>query len=110
MGISTLGVSVCGLAFVPLTHFLISNLGWRNTLVVLGIIVWGLTVIPGGDYPDPVDVETENFTKTATISAGEQIWTLRGALRTKALWLLLVGFNLAGLSLSGVLIHLFSYL
>jgi MFS family permease len=30
MAISTLGISLSGLAFVPLTHFLISDFGWRS--------------------------------------------------------------------------------
>ena len=126
MGISTLGISLCGFAFVPVTHLLISNLGWRNTLVVMGIIVWGLTVIPvaifvrrrpedmgllpDGDDPESISVVSEGLAETDSMSAGEHIWTLREALRTKALWLLLLGFNLAGLSVFGVMIHLIPYL
>jgi MFS family permease len=126
MAISTLGISLSGLAFVPLTHFLISDFGWRNTLMVLGIIVWGLTVIPvaifvrrrpedmgllpDGDDPESISLKSQGLAETTNISSGERIWTLRDALRTKALWLLLVGFNLAGLSISGVMIHLIPYL
>jgi MFS family permease len=126
MAISTLGISLSGLAFVPLTHFLISDFGWRNTLMVLGIIVWGLTVIPvaifvrrrpedmgllpDGDEPESISTKSEGLAETTNISSGERIWTLREALRTKTLWFLLVGFNLAGLSISGVMIHLIPYL
>jgi MFS family permease len=126
MGISTLGVSVCGVVFVPLSHFLIAYFGWRSTLVVLGLIIWGLTVIPvtlivrrrpedmgllpDGDDPEGDKTGITDFTGTNIPAAGERIWTLGEALRTRALWFLLVGFNLAGLPLSGAMIHLFPYL
>ena len=123
MGISTMGVSAAGLVFVPLVHYLITNFGWRTTLVVLSIIIWSLAFIPillvvrrcpedMGLRPDGDDPEVENgsFSAAGVMSAGEHIWTLKEALRTRTLWLLLVGFNITGLSLSGVMIHFFPYL
>ena len=126
MGISTLGVSVCGVVFVPLSHFLISHIGWRSTLVIFGLIIWGVTVIPvtllvrrrpedlgllpDGDDPYMEGTEITRLSENEAVSAGERIWTLGDALRTKSLWLLLVGFNLAGLPMSGAMIHLFPYL
>jgi MFS family permease len=67
-------------------------------------------LLPDGDDPESISVISEGLAETDSMSAGEHIWTLREALRTKALWLLLLGFNLAGLSVFGVMIHLIPYL
>jgi MFS family permease len=125
MGIAAIGVSISGVVFVPLVHRLISNYGWRTTLVVLGIMIWGLTFVPivlfvrrrpedmglkpDGDDPEVIESETDESTVADKVSAEEEIWTLKEALRTKALWLLLIGFNITGLAISGIFIHFFPY-
>jgi MFS family permease len=92
----------------------------------MGVIIWGLTVLPvaifvrrrpedmgllpDGDDPESVSLGPDDLAEVDNLSAGEHIWTLREALRTRALWLLLIGFNLAGLSIFGVMIHLIPYL
>ncbi|MBW1709229.1 MAG: MFS transporter [Deltaproteobacteria bacterium] len=125
MGISTMGVSAAGLVFVPLVHYLISNYGWRTTLIVLGIVIWVLTfpvifiirrrpedmgLMPDGDDPEAIAIETRGPDSLSVLSSGENIWTLREALRTRTLWLLLIGFNIIGLSLFGAIIHFFPYI
>jgi len=126
MGIATLGVSTAGLVFVPLVHILIKHFGWRTTLIVIAIIIWALTVIPvslivkrrpedmglrpDGDESEEADFEAEALDRAGMFSSGERAWTLGEALRTKTLWLLLIGFNITGLALSGVLIHFYPYL
>lgn len=125
MGIAAIGVSISGVVFVPLVHRLISNYGWRTTLVVLGIMIWGLTFVPivlffrrrpedmglqpDGDDPEVIESETDESTIADKVSAEEEIWTLKEALQTRALWLLLIGFNITGLAISGIFIHFFPY-
>jgi MFS family permease len=126
MGIAAMGISISGMVFVPLSHALISRFGWRSTLVVLGFAIWGLAFLPVvllvrrrpedvGLRPDGADTEAaEGDAARVEGTPGalrvEQIWTLKEALRTRTLWLLLVGFNITGLALSGVFIHFYPYL
>jgi MFS family permease len=126
MGIAAIGVSISGVVFVPLVHRFISNYGWRTTLVVLGIMIWGLTfvpvalfvrrrpedmgLIPDGDDPAVIESEKNDSIIAGKVSTEEEIWTLKEALRTKALWLLLIGFNITGLAISGIFIHFFPYI
>jgi MFS family permease len=125
MAIAAIGVSISGVVFVPLVHRLISNYGWRTTLVVLGLMIWGLTFVPivlfvrrrpedmglkpDGDDPEMIEPGSNDSIITDHVSFEEEIWTLKEALRTKALWLLLIGFNITGLAISGIFIHFFPY-
>jgi len=126
MGIAAIGVSISGVVFVPLVHRFISNYGWRTTLVVLGIMIWGLTFVPvalfvrrrpedmglmpDGDVPEVIETEKNDSGIADKVSTEEEIWTLKEALRTKALWMLLIGFNITGLAISGIFIHFFPYI
>ncbi|MCP4752722.1 MAG: MFS transporter [Proteobacteria bacterium] len=118
IGIATIGISSSGVVFVQLSHYLISTYGWRFTLVTIGLLIWGIALLPVllfvrrqpedmGLRPD--GVTTEVLANEAE-SVGEDVWTLKEALRTKALWLLLTGFNITGLALSGVFIHFFPFI
>jgi len=126
LGISAMGVSISGMVFVPLVHHLISNYGWRNTLVIVGLLIWAFTFIPvvmlvrrrpedmglrpDGEAPVPVDAGNGRLEEASTQAYEEEIWTLGEALRTKSLWLLLIATNVTGLSLTGGMIHFVPYL
>jgi len=126
IGIATMGISTSGLVFVPLSHILISELGWRTTLLVLGFAIWGLAFIPvillvrrrpedmglnpDGDSPEEVEADAARANGAPGVYRVEQVWSLKEALRTKTLWLLLIGFNITGLALSGVFIHFYPFL
>jgi len=126
IGIATMGVSTSGLVFVPLVHTLIESFGWRTTLVTVGFIIWGLALLPvilfvrrspedmgllpDGDDPAAFDSNIVDQDSDTVIVTPEEIWTLKEALRTKALWQLLAGFNITGLALTGVFIHLYPYI
>ena len=126
MGIAATGVSASGLAFVPLCHYLVSHFGWRTTLMILGFIIWGLAFLPvavyvrrspedeglrpDGDGPPPEAKGTGIPSDKVATYATEETWTLREALRTKTLWLLIMGFNIAGTGLAGVFLHFYPYL
>jgi len=126
MGIASMGVSISGLIFIPLNHHLISLYGWRHTLVICSSIVIGLAFLPAlllirrspedlGLLPDGID----SFPASGAGGKGsrpneadqpEVSWTLREALRTKTLWLMLIAFNATGLAFSGVMIHYYPYM
>jgi MFS family permease len=65
---------------------------------------------PDGDGGDDTDAGTAASAAAATAREPEEIWNLKEALRTRALWMLLVGFNITGLALSGVFIHFYPFL
>ena len=125
ISIAALGVSIAGMVFIPLSNYLIKHSGWRMTLVFLGIIIWTVTVIPVfllirrrpediGLRPDGDTIQSplieDGIQELMPYDEPEVIWTLKEALRTRALWLLLIGFNLLGLGMSGVFVHLIPYI
>lgn len=126
MGIASMGVSISGLIFIPLNHYLISNFGWRQTLVACGVIILGLAFIPtflfirrspedlgllpDGLDPDGTDESGEPALSPLDENDLEESWTLGEALRTRALWLMLIAFNATGLAFSGVMIHYYPYM
>ena len=126
MGMASMGVSVSGLIFIPLNHYLISHFGWRQTLMVCSTIIIGLAFIPAflfirrspedlGLFPDGRDPgrdleRNDDISDAKGTNQAEESWTLGEALRTKELWLMLIGFNTAGLAFSGVMIHYYPYM
>lgn len=126
MGMASMGVSISGMLFIPLNHYLISNFGWRNALIVGGLIIWCIAFLPtvlfirrspedmglkpDGDDAGAVDIENTGEDKTVILETDEYSWTLSEALRTRALWLLLIAFNVTGISMSGVMIHFYPYM
>jgi len=123
IGFAAMGVSAAGMVFVPLAHFLIERVGWRTTLVLLACIIWALTFVPvvllirrrpedmglmpDGDPPIRIDAETGAGVE---VVEPEAVWTLKEALRTKTLWMLLMGFNLVGVAISGAFLHFYPFL
>jgi len=126
MGIAATGVSVSGMLLVPLVTYLIAHYGWRRTLVVLGLIIWGVSFVPVvllirrrpedmGLLPDGDEAPMEGpagatVTVTGSYSGGERVWTLKESLRTPALWLLLLAFTLSSLGMTGAMIHFYPFL
>jgi len=126
MSIAAVGVSMAGMVFVPLSNYLIKYFGWRMTLVFLGLIIWTLTVIPvfifvrrqpedlglrpDGDTLIDYSDKRDNHESNKPDDELEEIWTLKEAMRTRAMWLLLIGFNLLGLGMSGVFVHFIPFI
>lgn len=126
MGIASMGVSISGVLFVPLNHYLITRFGWRSALLVGGCIVWcvallpallfirrspeDMGLVPDGDAAPCSGAESTGQHGGMTPAMVEHSWTLGEALRTKALWLLLIAFNVTGISMSGVIIHFYPYM
>jgi len=125
MGMASMGVSISGMIFIPLNHYLISDYGWRHALIIGGLLIWCIAFLPTvlfvrrspedmGLMPDGDDTQTgiENGGEFGAIApeTDEYSWTLGEALRTRALWLLLIAFNVTGISMSGVMIHFYPYM
>jgi MFS family permease len=126
MGIATVGVSISGLIFIPITQYMIANHGWRNSLKVVGALIWltaflpslifirrcpeDLGLLPDGDkYPQISGPDEKQFSR---IERGKTKYnfTLRQAIRTKALWITLAALNITGISLNGIMTHFYPYM
>ncbi len=103
---------------------LIVQWGWKTAWVSLGLMVWGLAVLPSyfmlirrpedvGQLPDGGPVSTVTPPKRSRNPYGatqEPQWTLREAIRTQTFWLVTVATSLLSLCLGGVQLHLVAYL
>ncbi|MFC1535094.1 MFS transporter [Thermodesulfobacteriota bacterium] len=113
MGLSTLGMGVGAVTFVPVTQFLINSFGWRKAWITLAIISMSL-IIPFalgflrrqpedmGLLPDGVFDQSENkVTHDQSNERDEDVWTVREAIRTRAFWLLNAAWVLWGIATGG---------
>jgi MFS family permease len=120
LGVSTAGISMGGVIFVPLTQWLIERYGWRDAFAVLGIIIVLVTVPPvalfmrrspesmglrpDGEAPPrpgmPIDLDREI----------ERSWTPSQAMQHRNFWLIAVAFALTVMGISATLLHQISFL
>lgn len=121
--ITAMGVSGAGIIMVPLTTYIIGSSGWRTAWVVLGLIALVVMVPlagflmrrrpedmglrPDGDSPPPPATTGSISTKAPQ---PEATWTLRAAVRTPALWLIILSFNLASMSIAAILLHQINFM
>ena len=120
-----------GLVLFPLiASIIIGTSGWRNAWIVLGILVWGIALLPtalllvqqpedvglrpDGDAPVAPGVEAQSrrvaFGPASTPATDEPVWTLREAMRTPALWMFATATGMVFLVQAGVNTHLAAYL
>ncbi|MSQ12570.1 MAG: MFS transporter [Dehalococcoidia bacterium] len=116
MGIATLGPVVGG-PFVVTVAFLEGWLGWRTSLLVLGVGLWVIGIPagmlartsperygyrPDGDRPRPGETEAEERRRN------DRGWgfTARQAVRSRTFWLIALLFGIQGLGTSGLMVHL----
>lgn len=113
-GLVTAGASIGMFAVVPISQELIDGVGWRSTLVVLGVaalVVIGAAsrLLPADDVPatgwgphdtvDAVAIVTESLRSTLT-----------GAIRNRSYVLLVIGFFVCGFHVAFIASHLPAYL
>ena len=118
MAFCTMGMSAAGVALpIPLA-FLITQLGWRETWVVVGLSIAILASLAAPfmrrrpeDYGMVPDGKAEYRGSPTGISKLDEVsLTAQEALHTPAFWLLVVSTNLASLAIFGINLHLFSYI
>ncbi len=118
LAFSTMGMSAAGVALPLPLSLLIVQVGWREAWAFLGvfIILIALIVAPFmrrrpedyGMVPDGQPMGKSAEGSTAVVE--EVSLTAKEAVRTPAFWLLVASTNLAGLAISGVNLHIFSYI
>lgn len=123
MGIYTMGIPIGSIIFVPLNAVLVTTFGWQASWVILGVATWLLTIPIAaltmrrqpedmGLFPDGALTADEAQLSGAAagrpgVAAGQspRDWTLTQALRTPALYLLMLSFLMMGLAMGIFTIH-----
>ena len=127
LAIATLGTIVGGMVMAPIIGILISSLGWRSTWQILGITLLvvmvppilmfmrrqpeDLGLRPDGDQekPQPLPAGPGDSSPSSRQPA-EVTWTLREAIHTRSLWLIIIAMNFGSLAASAQSIHIAPFL
>jgi len=123
IAITAMGTSAAAVVLPTLAAWLIDAAGWRTAWVVIGIAVWVVVIPPAWlvmrrrpeDYglePDGRRTETAPGDRRAAERAAADAarWTRRQAMKTPALWMLIVSFGLGSMGFGAMLLHLIPYL
>ena len=121
IAIATTGMALGTVFTVPATQWLIESIGWRGTTVVFGIAVAGFVVPVStlfmrrspedmGLHPDGAEsaqavADAAGAQTRAALLSTTRDWTVREALHTPAMWLMLVALTLQGVVLMGTLVY-----
>lgn len=130
MGFMMAGYGLSG-AVIPGLVWLIDQVGWRQTLVILGVGLWAICLplilifvrrrpqdyglLPDGDDPAQGGSLVEaapvsGHEAEVPVSFGEVEFTWRQALRTPAFWLLVTAVGLGSITIAAMNVHLIPYL
>jgi MFS family permease len=128
LALSSMGVGFAKVCMPVVAASLILWFGWRQTWVVFGFVTLVLGVVPSllfirrspeemGLYPDgaqgPIDwnEDTMKRRKSAPELAlnEDAVWTRGEVMRTQAFWLLVITFGIASMGVTGLNLHVFSY-
>lgn len=115
--IASLGSGVSQAVFPILAHALISGFGWRNAWVGLAVVVWAVLLLPAVLFvrrdPESVGMRPDGEPAPAGMRVGrinpikpaDHDFSLREALRTKTLWLLIAAGMAMPLIMTGLTLH-----
>ncbi len=124
LALSSAGLGIGGIAFLPVTQWLIDDYGWRATWQVLAV-VFVLVSVPSaalflrrapedmglrmdGDPPEGPSSHPATPGRIAR-SAAEPVWNVRQALRTGAMRKLIAVFAVSGIAQGGASFHRIPY-
>jgi sugar phosphate permease len=104
---------------------MIAAYGWRSAFMMLGIALWLFVVVPGllflrrqpedfGMLPDGALPGVQKLKQTdpgaeRATAAAEQSWSLKDALHTRTLWLLVAAATFYSISTGGIAFHMVAY-
>ncbi|HEY1234286.1 MAG TPA: MFS transporter [Candidatus Binatia bacterium] len=128
LAISSMGVGFAKVCMPVVGAWLILMYGWRHTWTIFGLGAIVLGVAPAllvvrkspedmGLHPDGDSTPAERTNRVATpqrAPSGRAVnddvrWTPREALRTSAFWLLAITFGIASIGVTGLNLHIYSY-
>src|SRR5574342_305865 len=126
--LSSMGVGFAKVCMPVVAASLLLWLGWRQTWLVFGVVTMALLIGPAllvvrrspremGLHPDgAADTPgTMDFTAARTSAArggtaeSEFVWLRADALRTRAFWLLVITFGISSMGVTGLNLHVYSY-
>ncbi|MDB0439209.1 MFS transporter [Clostridioides difficile] len=116
LGLTFMGSGVGGMIFNPVANYIILNYGWRQSYLVLGIIILVTTVpivlIFMSEKPSDKGLFPygyENSSKSVLDTSAKGVM-LGEAVKTKIFWIMVVGLILITIIAMGVQMHIASYL
>lgn len=128
LAISSMGVGFAKVCMPVVAASLILWLGWRQTWFAFGLMTLGLLVVPAlliirrapeamgllpDGAPDPTSAEPaatkDRSVGNADAAARAVVWTRGAAVRTSAFWLLVVTFGISSIGVTGLNLHVYSY-
>jgi OFA family oxalate/formate antiporter-like MFS transporter len=121
VAIITSGTTIGGLLIAPIIGFMMTTHGWRQVWGIMGIIIL-VIMVPIlamfirrqpesiGLRPDGESVEMDYVREKNSSDPQERIWTLRQALHTRAIWILILSMELVSLSATVVVVHTVPFL
>ena len=126
--VTSMGVGFAKVCMPILVAGLLLALGWRQTWMVFGVLTVALLVLPAvlivrrspedmGLYPDgaaePAGCNgSARNKKTASelrFADSETVWTRTEAVRSSAFWLLVTTFGISSIGVTGLNLHVYSY-
>ena len=115
----TFGSATAGIFLTRVAAVLSVEYGWRLVWVLMGVALWLLVPITWASVrrrPEDVDLLPDGDSVATAIDDAalssmpvEVEWTAREALRTRAFWLLTIGFTLVGAPSSSIFVHMAPY-
>ena len=132
-GIAAAGINVGEAIITPFVLLLITLFGWRTAWIGIGLVPWlvvapasfflmrrapeDMGLLPDGDpppkgerQPESGTNQVEHTTDTSPTTSDEYVWTAKEAFKTPTLWMIVLATNLAGLAVSGVVMHQIPFL
>lgn len=122
MSIANLGMAGNSAAFPPLSQWLIDLYGWRTAWRGLGVIIWGLLLLPAvvlirnrpesiGLQPDGESRERESWQKPGGKPGGREAeWSVKQAMHTRSFWLLLFAASISPLVVTALTLYQIAFL
>ena len=128
LAFSSMGVGFAKVCMPILAAWLLVILGWRQTWFVFGLTTMVLLVLPAllvirrspedmGLRPDGV---SESVTTTSSVASrntenlasrpdSDAAWSRADAVRSSAFWLLVITFGISSMGVTGLNLHVYSY-
>jgi MFS family permease len=114
LAIITFAAGLASTIFVPLSDALLQSFGWRQSIVILGILL-AVTTIPLHALilrrrPADLGLFPDGEQNASTIQAAVRNFSLSDALYNRFFWLLTLAFSLAYLASAAIRVHFIPFL
>ena len=119
ISIANTGTAIGTTLAIPITQWLVDDLGWRASMTIFGVIVVAvimpvsllfmrrapedMSFFPDGSAAPILGTEVVQ-TRTMRLATDED-WTVQQTLRTPAMWMVLVALGLSGVAMTGTLVY-----